>query len=521
MESPGRVAERSVAREAGAEAPPTRQGAPQALPTHADRQQVGGLYFSVLGGRTLLTNDWGHYAWLSAAEFARFLGGKLEPQEALWKDLQGKGFIQDHLEFPELAKAYRLLNSFLWQGPSLHIMVVTLRCNHKCVYCHSSAVKTDRKDVDMSSETARAALGMIFKSPSRGIVIEFQGGEPLLNWPVVRLVIEEARARNRQAKKKLALALVSNLSLMDEEKLSFLLDHEVSLCTSLDGPQDLHDKNRVFLGGGSHQATVRWIRELVRRQKTEQGPRRRIFNPSALMTTTRYSLGRWREIVDEYIGLGLEDVFLRPLSPIGYAKRIWPKIGYTAQDFLEFYRQALDYIVRRNLEGADFAERTAVLFLTKILRKRDPGFVDLRSPCGAAVGQLAYNYDGKIYTCDEGRMVAHQGDNLFQVGSVQGKDFKELIASPACRVLCAASNLDTQPSCSRCVYKPYCGVCPVHNYEAQGSLWGQMPAGDYCAIHKGIFDCLFERLERTEYRQVFEGWLKERKEGARGDDDSA
>ena len=135
----------------------------------------------------------------------------------------------------------------------------------------------------------------------------------------------------------------------------------------------------------------------------------------------------------------------------------------------------------------------------------------MRSPLRAATGQLAYNYDGGVYY-DEGRMVAQQGDDIFKVGHLSQQPYLEMIDSPSCRVLCAASNMDGQPACNRCVYKPYCGVCPVHNYEAQGAVWGRMPAGDYCAVHMGIFDLLFERLERPEYRKVFESWIKQRRE---------
>ena len=485
----------------------------ESLPTKIDAQKVVGVRFRELGGRYLMTNDSGRHVMLSRGDLGRYLEGGLSPETPLWIDLQAKGFVRDHLDFESLVREFRTMNSFLWQGPSLHILVVTLRCNHKCLYCHSSAVNPSRGDTDMSLETARSAVDAIFKSPSPKLVIEFQGGEPLMNWPAVQFAVRYAKARNEVEKRSLVISLVSNMSLMDEEKLAFLQDNEVSLCTSLDGPSDPHDRNRIISGGGSHAHVVRWIERLNDCYKGEHSPRRRLFKPAALMTTTRFSLPRWKEIVDEYVRLGMEDIFLRPLSPIGYAKKVWPKIGYTAAEFLEFYRQALDYILQLNLEGKPMAERFAVILLTKILGLRDNGFVDLRSPCGAATGQLAYNYDGGVYTCDEGRMVAQQGSDLFKVGSLRSS-YRELIDSPACRVLCAASSMDGQPACNRCVYKPYCGVCPVHNYEAQGAVWGRMPAGDYCAVHMGIFDLLFERLERPEYRKIFESWIAPRKEEA-------
>lgn len=465
-----------------------------------------------LGARTLLTNEWGQYAFLSTSGFKRLREGRLNENDPEWEELKRKGFLREYLDFRKVAQDFRKRSLFLWKGPSLHIVVVTLRCNHTCLYCHSSAVRDDRTDTDMSKKTAKATLETIFAGPNPDICVEFQGGEPLLNWPVVEYIVKEARRMNRRRKKRLLISLVTNLTLMDDKKLDFLLDNEVSLCTSLDGPDFVHNKNRLFRCGDSQKSVVRWLREIEKRRISELPPKRRVFKPSALMTTSRFSLPHPKKIVDTYMDLGLDHIFLRPLSPIGYAKRVWGKIGYTADEYLDFYRKALDYIIELNLRGKPFMERMAALLTYKILRGRDPNFLDLRSPCGASIGQLAYNYDGEVYTCDEGRMVAQQGDKMFRVGSVFDGSFESLMESPATRACCMASSLEGQPMCSRCAYKPYCGVCPVYNYEAQKSLWGLMPANMHCRVFMGIFDLLFERLDDPEKASVFESWFAQRGE---------
>jgi His-Xaa-Ser system radical SAM maturase HxsB len=492
-----------AARGPGAQARPAASAAP--------------AYFRRTAGKVLLTNDWGHHVLLPEADFARWRDGTVAPGSALAVELQAKGFLRDRMDFASLARDHRARTGFLSRpGPGLHIAVVTLRCNHKCVYCHSAAVGPERPGVDMSPETVEKVMDLACRSAAPSFTLEFQGGEPLLNWPAVRRFCELAAERNARDGRGIRLALVSNLSLMDEEKLEFLLEHEVSLCTSLDGPEDLHERNRILLGGGAHARAAAWLRRLAARAEPRRAPRRRVFKPSALMTTTRFSLGRGREIVDEYLALGLEDIYLRPLSPIGHAKRAWTTIGYGAGEYVRFYRETLDYILERNRGGADFSERAAVVLLTKILRRADPGHVDLRSPCGAVVAQIAYNHDGRVFTCDEGRMVAQRGDALFQVGDAGASGWNDIVRSPACRVLAAASALEGQPACSRCAYKPYCGLCPVHNYEAQGSLWGAMPSSEYCAMRMGILDVLFERLERPADREIFERWILERREEDHG-----
>lgn len=209
--------------------------------------------------------------------------------------------------------------------------------------------------------------------------------------------------------------------------------------------------------------------------------------------------------MDEYARLKLEDIFIRPITPIGYAKKHWGEIGYPAEDFLGFYRAALSYILELNKKGVKLRERTAKILLSKILRSKDTGYMDLRCPCGAAIGQLAYNFNGEVYTCDEGRMVGWLGDKIFKVGTVKNS-YEELIGDSASRIVCASSNLYSQPLCFRCAYRPYCGVCPVYNYESQGSIWGQMPANYRCATMLGIFDFLFSLLKDKKNADIFRDW---------------
>jgi sulfatase maturation enzyme AslB (radical SAM superfamily) len=77
------------------------------------------------------------------------------------------------------------------------------------------------------------------------------------------------------------------------------------------------------------------------------------------------------------------------------------------------------------------------------------------------------------------------------------------------RSMAIASNLDAQPDCVNCAYNPYCGVCPVHNYKTQGSLFGRMRDSAWCAVHKGIQDYLFEKIAAAEpaVMDAFSKWI--------------
>ena len=137
--------------------------------------------------------------------------------------------------------------------------------------------------------------------------------------------------------------------------------------------------------------------------------------------------------------------------------------------------------------------------------------MELRSPCGAGIGQLAYYYDGNIYTCDEARMVAEAGDNAFCLGNVLTDDYRSIITSRKCRATCAASVLEGIPGCSDCVYQPYCGVCPVINYAQNGDPFAKQARDYRCKIYGGILDFLFSLIHEndSEVMEILYSWVEE------------
>lgn len=450
-----------------------------------------------IGDAVLLATDFGDWVFVSPSEHEALMSGKLEPGSELEARLSAKSFLADSLDTAALAERLRRKKSFLRHGPNLHVLVVTLRCNETCVYCHASRAPMDRVDTDMSKETAEQCVDLALRSTSPRITLEFQGGEPLANFPVIRHVIEYARKKNEAHGKELELTMVSNLSLMNEERLDYLVENRVQICTSIDGPPALHDKQRVLAGGSAFSQAAHWIRAINRRY-AELGLDPTLYHVEALITVTRAALDHPREVVDTYLDLGCRALFLRPLDPFGFASDTGHKIEYARRSYLDFYREAVDYMLEKNAAGAEILERYAAIFLTKILTGDDPNFLDIRSPCGAGIGQLAYNYDGKLFTCDEGRMLHEMGDDLFLLGQVGETRYREIMSHDTVRAMIAASNLDAQPDCVSCTYAAYCGICPVHNYETQGSLHGRMRESDWCAVHKGIQDYLFEKLLRAD-----------------------
>ncbi|MBT9151134.1 MAG: Anaerobic sulfatase-maturating enzyme [candidate division WS2 bacterium] len=472
-----------------------------------DYSKLAPFRFKKLDKDYLLTNEVGDYVFLTPEDFNKFLEGKLEKKSSQYRALSQKNFIRDKLNFNRLVKNYsQKYRYLLHQGPSLHIIVTTLRCNHRCIYCQASPKNLKQKGFDMDLITAKRTVDFIFSVPNRAISIECQGGEPFLNWPVIEYIFDYALTLNKIAKKNLLLTFVSNYTLLNEARIKFLLKRKVSPCTSLDGPAKVHNFNRRFLNGNSYQTVRQGVKKI-------QKAYRKMFpfqqkEIQAVMTTSKYSLKYPREIVDEYLKLGLKAIFIRPMNSFCLRKETWQKFGYLASEYAYFYKTALDYIINLNLKGRKIKERTAEIFLRKILTKNDPNFLDLRSPCGAGIGQLAYNYNGDIYTCDEGRMLAEKGDLSFKLGNVSEIEYPQLINHPVIRILTLASCLDALPHCSHCVWKPYCGICPLYNYAQYGNIFSQAMNNNYCQINNQIFQIIFERLKNKKIKSIFLNWLK-------------
>ncbi len=448
----------------------------------------------------LVTTDSGKWILLSKREFMALKKNDVKNDSELFMKLKKIGIILEKDNIVTEINRIRKRNVRSFFGPSLHIVIPTLRCNNRCIYCHAGASNCDGEN--MEKQTAEKIVDFIFDSPSKSITIEFQGGEPLLNFDIIKTIHQYAIKINKEKEKDLLFTVVTNLSLMDEEKLKYLINNDIAICTSLDGPEELHNYNRKFADErGTYEIVSKWVKRINEEYKNA-GIKTTKMN--ALITITRKSLSYHKEIIDEYIKQDLNDIYLRFLNNLGDARGVWKDINYTPEEFIEFWKKSVDYIIELNLAGKMIRERGTMILIEKILSEYDPNFLDIRSPCGACIGQMAYTPEGKIFSCDEARML---NDDLFKIGDVSKDSFKGVIGcSKSCSII--ASSINDVQICDACVYKPYCGICPVLNYAGQGSLVAKISETARCKIFKSQFDYLFEKLQDKKIKNMFEEWIR-------------
>ena len=470
-----------------------------------DQQHILPFQFSRFNGDNyLLVNESGEHIFLENKEFQKFISGELH-QGSAYFDLKSRHFINtEHLpETLELVSAkYRSRKRFISNFTSLHMMVITLKCCNDCSYCQVRAEGDDAQGFDMSPEVARKVVDYIFKSPSGSIKIEFQGGEPTLNWETLKETVLYAKKVNKKHKKLLDFVVCTNLVKVDKEQLLFFKEHGIHISTSLDGTRELHDKNRLLRNGsGTYDAFVTNLHNAVDVLGRDQ--------VNALMTTTTDNIDHLDAVIEEYIRQGFGGMFIRSLNPYGLAAMNAEHLGYPVERFVENFEKALDSIIQINLNGTRFVEFFTNLLLTRILTPFSTGFVDLQSPSGAGISGAIYDHNGDVFPADEARMLARMGDRRFCLGNVFKDSYENIFGGDSLREIVSKSCLEIMPYCATCVYRSYCGSDPVRNYQETGDLIGHRPDNDFCKKNKLIFDMLFKKLKRNDPDEmdVFWSWI--------------
>jgi His-Xaa-Ser system radical SAM maturase HxsB len=277
------------------------------------------------------------------------------------------------------------------------------------------------------------------------------------------------------------------------------------ISTSLDGPKELHDAHRISRNGESGYDLFRKKLELTR--SFIGGDR-----CSALLTVTKNNIDRLSDVVNEYLDLGFNGIFLRALNPYGRAKSGWEKIGYCTEEFLGAYKDTMEYIIQLNLKGKTFVEFYTALLLQRILTPFSTGFMDLQSPSGAGISGAIYDFDGEVYPSDEARMLARMGDKNFSMGNVNKVRYEDIFDGSMIHKIVQNSCVETLPGCASCVFQIYCGADPIRNYVETGDIVGHRPTSSFCKKNMGIIEYLFEKFKKNddEVMDVFFSWVTKR-----------
>ena len=322
-------------------------------------------------------------------------------------------------------------------------------CNLRCTYCYAGggAYGGDAR-LMTPSLAARAARYLVESSAERpSVTLVLFGGEPLLNLAALDAAVREGKAAAAARGKTLDVSITTNGTRFTDEALAFLADHRVGVTVSIDGPPEVHDANRRYAGtrgGGTHCDVVAGVERL----KTRTG---RV--PAARVTLKPDQWHRVREVFDHVNALGFVEVGIAPTSPVG--ADLLPTPAQEAA-LIDGFAGLADRFVAEAAHGRVLPFSN----LLDVLARLHGGDVK-RAPCGAGLGYLAIDAQGRFYLCHRLAGVAR-----FEVGDIDaGIDYAKI---RACLAEQAAPRRD---ACAACWARSLCaGGCHYENHIREQEL---------------------------------------------------
>ena len=338
-------------------------------------------------------------------------------------------------------------------------------CNLNCSYCFASQGKYHGDRALMSFEVGRRALDFLMEnSGSRvNLEVDFFGGEPLMNWDVIKDLVAYARGQEGPRGKKFRFTLTTNGMLIDDDVIDFANREMHNVVLSLDGRKETHDRLRVdYAGQGSYERIVPKFQELVRRRGGKGYYMRGTFthaNPDFTRDLFHMAdLG--------FDQLSMEPVVCAPDDPAALTEEDLPIV-------LEQYEILAKEMLKREREGRPITFYHYMLDLTG-----GPCIYKRISGCGSGTEYMAVTPWGDLYPC-------HQfvGEEAYKLGDIwQG------VTNTAVQDEFKSCNAYARPECADCWARLYCsGGCAANAYHASGSIKGVYEYG--CKLFRKRIEC--------------------------------
>lgn len=359
--------------------------------------------------------------------------------------------------------------AFEWKNNSKVIKALCLHiahtCNLNCSYCFASQGKYQGERALMSFEVGKQAFDfLVANSGSRkNLEVDFFGGEPLMNWDVVKQLVAYARSIEKEHNKNFRFTLTTNGVLIDDDVIDFLNKEMDNVVLSLDGRKEVHDRFRVdYAGNGSYDKILPKFKKLVDARGGEKYYMRGTF--------THHNVDFTNDIFHMadlgFTELSMEPVVCSPDDPSALTEEDLPKL-------FEQYEILANEMIKRKKEGRPFTFYHYMLDLTEgpCIYKRITG-------CGSGTEYMAVTPWGELFPC-------HQfvGDPKYSLGNIW-----DGVTNTAVQDEFRKCNAYARPDCKDCWAKLYCsGGCAANAYHATGSIQGVYKYG--CELFKKRIEC--------------------------------
>ncbi|MBI2264583.1 MAG: radical SAM protein [Armatimonadetes bacterium] len=344
-------------------------------------------------------------------------------------------------------------------------------CNFNCNYCYMDAALQGQK---MSAETARLIIKRIARDlPIKEFTLEFHGGEPLLNFSVIRETMEFALHEAKRYFKRVDFSMQTNGSLIKDEVLTQIKGFPFSLGVSLDGPEMIHNRNRIFPNGkGTFRSVMKGL-DLARAAGLDPGVIVVVDDPTTYIETCKFLFSK-----------GVTKFRLNPMACQGRAGTTKEFDAKRPAKFVEEYLKLIDFLVSYKQENPEvFVDIWNInIYILHLMTPYRP-FMCARSPCGAGNAIMGFSHEGDVYPCDE-----FVGRPEFRLGNIRdpGVSLAALIEEhPLCAKL-QNRTIETLPKCKACPWRNFCGGgCAAKANDHRGDAWREDPM---CEFFSGFYE---------------------------------
>ena len=338
-------------------------------------------------------------------------------------------------------------------------------CNLNCDYCFASQGKYQGDRALMSFEVGKRALDFLIENSGTRVNLEvdFFGGEPLMNWDVVKQLVEYGRSREKECHKRFRFTLTTNGVLIDDDVIDFCNKEMHNVVLSLDGRKEVHDHLRKNMAGeGSYDKIVPKFKQLVDSRNGEGYYVRGTFTHNNVDFTE--DLFHMADL--GFTELSMEPVVCDPSDPYALTEEDLPKL-------FEQYEILAKEMLRREKEGNPITFYHYMIDLA-----HGPCIYKRISGCGSGTEYLAVTPWGELFPC-------HQfvGDPKYSMG-----DIWEGVINHEMREKFRKCNVYSRPQCDDCWAKLYCsGGCAANAYHASGDITGVYEYG--CKLFRKRMEC--------------------------------
>ena len=397
--------------------------------------------------------DYGHLADVNEEEILACIDDIASLEAA------GKLFSKDAYE--GLAKTYKN-NSKVIKALCLH---VAHTCNLNCSYCFASQGKYQGDRALMSFEVGKQAFDFLIANSGtrRNLEVDFFGGEPLMNWDVVKQLVAYARSIEKQHNKNFRFTLTTNGMLINDEVIEFANKEMSNVVLSLDGRKEVNDHfRRDYAGKGSYDTIVPKFKRLVEAREGKNYYVRGTFTHNNVDFTN--DLFHMADL--GFTELSMEPVVCPPGDPYALTEEDLPKL-------FEQYEILAKEMIKRKKEGRGFTFYHYMLDL-----KHGPCIYKRITGCGSGTEYMAVTPWGELFPC-------HQfvGDPKYSLGNIW-----DGIKNTEVQDEFRSCNAYARPECNDCWAKLYCsGGCAANAYHATGSIGGVYRYG--CELFKKRIEC--------------------------------